>query len=132
MERNPMKNIYQLTALIGSESDGINDEKFMAAAWILYAWMRREVIDCIPLPESPATVSGSTKKGGLLRLFTSRRNTFLPSVPLYLRTASGTPLRPRSLHTIKVCCSRSGRPLFSGNPVPKQSLRPGRRHLCAS
>lgn len=58
-----MKNIYQLTALIGSESDGINDEKFMAAAWILYAWMRREVIDCIPLPESPATVSGSTKKG---------------------------------------------------------------------
>ena len=63
MERNPMKNIYQLTALIGSESDGINDEKFMAAAWILYAWMRREVIDCIPLPESPATVSGSTKKG---------------------------------------------------------------------
>lgn len=63
MERNPMKTIYQLTALIGSESDGINDEKFMAAAWILYAWMRREVIDCIPLPESPATVSGSTKKG---------------------------------------------------------------------
>ena len=58
-----MKCIYQLTALIGSESDGINDEKFMAAVWILYAWMRREVIDCIPLPESPATVSGSTKKG---------------------------------------------------------------------
>lgn len=58
-----MKNIYQLTALIGSESDGINDEKFMAAAWILYAWMRREVIGYIPLPESPATVSGSTKKG---------------------------------------------------------------------
>ena len=58
-----MKNIYQLTALIDSESDGINDEKFMAAAWILYTWMRREVIDCIPLPGSPATVSGSTKKG---------------------------------------------------------------------
>ena len=58
-----MKNIYQFAAWIGSEIDGINDEKFMAAAWILYAWMRREVIDCIPLPEFPATVSGSTKKG---------------------------------------------------------------------
>ena len=58
-----MKSIYQLTALVGSESDGINDEKFMAAAWILYAWMRREAIDYIPLPELPATVSGSTKKG---------------------------------------------------------------------
>lgn len=63
MERNPMKNIYQLTALIGSESDGINDEKFMAAAWILYAWMRQEVSDCIPLPELPMTVSKSAKKG---------------------------------------------------------------------
>lgn len=52
-----MKSIYQLTALIGNKSDGINDEKFMTAAWILYAWMRREVIDCIPLPELPATVS---------------------------------------------------------------------------
>lgn len=62
-EREPMKHIYQLTALIGSESDGINDKKFIAAAWILYAWMRREVIDCIPLPELPTTVSGSTKKG---------------------------------------------------------------------
>ena len=50
-----MKSIYQLTALIGNKSDGINDEKFMTAAWILYAWMRREVIDCIPLPELPAT-----------------------------------------------------------------------------
>ena len=39
-----MKSIYQLTALIGNKSDGINDEKFMTAAWILYAWMRREVI----------------------------------------------------------------------------------------
>lgn len=58
-----MKSIYQLTALVGSESDGINDEKFMAAAWILYAWLRREAIDYIPLPELPATVSGSTKKG---------------------------------------------------------------------
>ena len=47
-----MKSIYQLTALIGNKSDGINDEKFMTAAWILYAWMRREVIDCIPLPIS--------------------------------------------------------------------------------
>ena len=58
-----MKSIYQLAALVGSESDGINDEKFMAAAWILYAWMRREAIDYIPLPELPATISGSTKKG---------------------------------------------------------------------
>lgn len=62
-EKTTMKNIYQFAAWIGSEIDGINDEKFMAAAWILYAWMRREVIDCIPLPEFPATVSGSTKKG---------------------------------------------------------------------
>ena len=61
-EKTTMKNIYQFAAWIGSEIDGINDEKFMAAA-ILYAWMRREVIDCIPLPEFPATVSGSTKKG---------------------------------------------------------------------
>ena len=30
-----MKSIYQLTALIGNKSDGINDEKFMTAAWIL-------------------------------------------------------------------------------------------------
>lgn len=67
MEKTPMKSIYQLTALIGSESDGINDEKFMAAAWILYTWMRREVIDCILLPELPSTVSGSTKKGRLSR-----------------------------------------------------------------
>lgn len=66
-EKTTMKNIYQFAAWIGSEIDGINDEKFMAAAWILYAWMRREVIDCIPLPEFPATVSGSTKKDGLLR-----------------------------------------------------------------
>ena len=58
-----MKSIYQLTALIGNKSDGINDEKFMTAAWILYAWMRREVIDCIPLPELPATVSKSAKTG---------------------------------------------------------------------
>lgn len=58
-----MKNAYQLTALIGNESDGINDEKFMAAAWILYAWMRQEVSDCIPLPELPTTVSKSAKKG---------------------------------------------------------------------
>lgn len=34
-----MKSIYQLTALIGNKSDGINDEKFMTAAWILYAWI---------------------------------------------------------------------------------------------
>ena len=61
-EKTTMKNIYQFAAWIGSEIDGINDEKFMAAAWILCAWMRREVIDCIPLPEFPATVSGSTKK----------------------------------------------------------------------
>lgn len=49
-----MKSIYQLTALIGNKSDGINDEKFMTAAWILYAWMRREVIDCFRSRKLPA------------------------------------------------------------------------------
>ena len=61
-EKTPKKNIYQFAAWICDETDGIDDEKFMAAAWILYAWMRREVIDYIPLPKLPATVSGSTKK----------------------------------------------------------------------
>lgn len=58
-----MKSIYQLMVLIGNKSGGINDEKFMIAAWILYTWMRREVIDYIPLPELSATIGKSIKTG---------------------------------------------------------------------
>ena len=62
-EKTTMKNIYQFAAWIGSEIDGINDEKIYGCGVDPLCWMRREVIDCIPLPEFPATVSGSTKKG---------------------------------------------------------------------